>query len=297
MLANPVHTPAAAFLGQDTMLPPAIFYQVVEQLADAIVILDRTARVRYANRAARSLLSLPHACQDHRLIDVTIASVAQAMIEILDLTDDQGEKEIQLSHDRRVWIEFRRAELQVDESYWTELTLKNIHRQKQTVSRLEKQATTDFLSGLSNRRQFQKLLESHRDARVCVAVIDVDDFKSINDRFGHLLGDAAIRFVAELLLQAFSDAICTARLGGEEFGVIVGFDDRARAWDRFETFRAAIEQTHFLDEHPTLTVSIGLAWSGNHERHGHTLLHQADQALYESKNAGKNQIHPIDVER
>ena len=118
--------------------------------------------------------------------------------------------------------------------------------------------------------------------------VDVDHFKQINDRHGHLIGDAAIRFVAEQMLKSFFEAICVARLGGEEFGVIAdaSIEDVAA---QFEEFRRTIQRSSFSEHNIGLTVSVGLA-IGLDSNDGHALLECADKAVYESKNLGRNRL-------
>ena len=159
-------------------------------------------------------------------------------------------------------------------------------------------ASTDELTGLANRRAFLRHLDRQTEAatefgwRLTVAMLDVDHFKSVNDRFGHAVGDQVLRRVA-----ARASATCRAgdligRLGGEEFGILMPSAGAEDARQVAERLRQAIE-TPLPDEDggdlPTVTVSIGIATRGRNQT-GTEVLAQADSALYAAKEAGRNRV-------
>ncbi len=158
-------------------------------------------------------------------------------------------------------------------------------------------ARTDPLTRLSNRRVFDEELTAlalrfQRDSAVsAVALIDVDHFKRLNDRWGHPAGDAALRRVADLLRRAVGRRGLVARIGGEEFAVLlprVGLIDAAVLADRLRLAVAADEWT--VDDHLMgVTISVGLA-AFEHDEDGHRMLRRADQALYAAKRGGRNAV-------
>ena len=166
--------------------------------------------------------------------------------------------------------------------------LRDISGRKAQEFDLRKEAVTDDLSGLSNRRQFRRQLDLYSDDRLALAVVDVDHFKSVNDQHGHCMGDAAIRFVAAKLLQYFEMELCVARLGGEEFGVVIQVDDTNTVVENLEAFRRSIELETRAELTIELTVSIGVAFSNLENEQVFSLLERADQALYASKHNGRN---------
>jgi diguanylate cyclase (GGDEF)-like protein len=159
-------------------------------------------------------------------------------------------------------------------------------------------AAIDPVSGLFNRRYFQARLEEElqRAQRHALAVgllmIDVDDFKSVNDTFGHLAGDAVIRDIGEILRRSVRVFDICTRFGGEEFAVVMpgsGADDAARIAERI---RERIEAYRAFEPDLAgvrITVSIGLSVS-TPSTSARDLIHVADQALYQAKRAGKNQV-------
>jgi diguanylate cyclase (GGDEF)-like protein len=161
--------------------------------------------------------------------------------------------------------------------------------------RLHELALTDALTGLPNRRYALERLEQEwavatRSGRpVCCMMVDIDHFKSINDTYGHLFGDEALRTVAESLHHAARKEDIVCRLGGEEFLVICADTDERAGFNYAERLRlhVASQPLQVHDKILHLTVSIGLA--ANHQQHSvETMMHQADERLYAAKAAGRN---------
>jgi len=123
-------------------------------------------------------------------------------------------------------------------------------------------------------------------------LIDIDHFKSVNDRYGHETGDLALKHVAATLEQTCRAKELPARQGGEEFVVVLGSAGREDALAFGERLRAAVEATPFASEGIKLnvTISVGIAClSPNDERFDH-LLGRADTALYAAKANGRNRV-------
>jgi diguanylate cyclase (GGDEF)-like protein len=159
-------------------------------------------------------------------------------------------------------------------------------------------AAIDPVSGLFNRRYFHARLDEElqraqrHSLSVGLLMIDVDDFKVINDTFGHLVGDAVIRDVSDILRRSVRVFDVCTRYGGEEFAVVMpgsGPEDVARVAERIreriEAYRSADAELSAL----RTTVSIGLAVSAA-ETSSRDLISAADQALYHAKQSGKNQV-------
>ena len=159
---------------------------------------------------------------------------------------------------------------------------------------LRRLSVTDELTGLRNRRAFEERLvlefsmsrRRHRD--LAVLLIDVDNFKKINDRWGHGAGDAVLRRLGALLQTTIRLPDLVARYGGEEFVVLLpeSGSEAALGFSRRLMQRIA-EETW---EHEPVTVSIGLAALNDSLLNGFQLVSMADEALYAAKRAGKNQV-------
>ncbi len=197
---------------------------------------------------------------------------------------------------KTIWIDMRISQTyDGTQSRWVVIS-RNVDETKRRHLELKLAATTDFLSGISNRREFQRVLETNIAKEIGLAILDVDHFKSINDQFGHLAGDQAIRTVADSLSQFFPDALCVARLGGEEFGVVVSAPQTEPIVQQFERYRQQFGGTLAEEITAKFTISIGLAFNQDKNTSVRALLTGADLALYESKKNGRNQVTTARIE-
>jgi diguanylate cyclase (GGDEF)-like protein len=167
-------------------------------------------------------------------------------------------------------------------------------RLKFMIDLLAKKAQIDALTGLWNRRHFDNRLEgelslSRRSGRpLAILMLDVDHFKSINDRFGHPMGDEVLRRIGLFLVEAVRQEDVVCRYGGEEFAIVIPNGSEGSV-DLAERLRTGIEKLHFTcnGQPLTVTVSIGLAASDQPDE---ALLEQADAALYRAKQSGRNRV-------
>jgi diguanylate cyclase (GGDEF)-like protein len=162
---------------------------------------------------------------------------------------------------------------------------------------VQEQAVTDELTGLANRRQFLDALE-HELARssrtgetTSLVLCDLDDFKLVNDRFGHPAGDEALRVVGRVLRETVRELDVPARLGGEEFAVVLPNTTLDGAVRLAERIRVAIEHAAIVvgGHRIVVTVSLGVAAHAEGETLDE-LMQQADRCLYAAKEAGKNVV-------
>ncbi len=173
-----------------------------------------------------------------------------------------------------------------------------IQHLKAELHEARESAAMDSLTQLHNRASLDAQLERVADlsflmnATPCLLMIDVDHFKSVNDRFGHPIGDEVLRRVADTLVRNFlrrEDFV--ARYGGEEFVVVVPDSSASAVQQRAERVRQAIAEIGFSKgkEHFGVTASIGLAVLGPGDT-GKSWLARADAALYEAKSSGRNRV-------
>ncbi|MGD9714567.1 MAG: GGDEF domain-containing protein, partial [Thermomicrobiales bacterium] len=163
---------------------------------------------------------------------------------------------------------------------------------------LLRQSRTDALTGLPNRRALDERLQAeiHRSASfnhpLSVGLIDIDDFKSINDQLGHQAGDAVLRQFSEALERELRSIDVVGRFGGEEFLMILPETASEGAWIAADRLLRSIREQSRIDGLPgrAVTASIGLASFPVDGRSAKTLLAASDRALYAAKRAGKNQI-------
>lgn len=153
------------------------------------------------------------------------------------------------------------------------------------------QVMQDALTGIANRRSFDHILERQAGTGFAVAIVDLDFFKAVNDRFSHLVGDAVLQLVARIMVANIGVHGHAARLGGEEFALIFPGAGIANAAAFCDTVRLAIAQADWAAIAPGLrvTVSIGLAAGGESDV-GNELIAIADRRLYAAKAQGRNRL-------
>ena len=171
----------------------------------------------------------------------------------------------------------------------SEKTLYQAHQEALLASR------TDLLTGLPNRRYIMELLEQALAASkesgtsLCLAVIDLDRFKSINDTHGHDAGDTVLQHFAEICRERLSQADQLGRTGGEEFLLLLPDVRVSDAVLKIDTIREAFPPARLSDRLPPLayTYSAGVTEALSHDDRS-SILYRADRALYAAKGAGRN---------
>ncbi|MEC0177508.1 sensor domain-containing diguanylate cyclase [Paenibacillus favisporus] len=200
--------------------------------------------------------------------------------------------------------ELRAAKKQMEEAYWKkDQALEELQRIYQEIEHKQAQlvemnavlvelSVTDKLTGLKNRRYFQEQLDSRLSGEpesgrpLSLAILDIDHFKQVNDTWGHPAGDEVLVRLGEVLTACSREGDIPARLGGEEFVLILPDTDAPEASERAERLRTAAEKADWPVGRITVSVGVATASAGDTEA---TLLKKADEALYASKTHGRNQ--------
>ena len=170
--------------------------------------------------------------------------------------------------------------------------------------RLDQLSSTDPLTELPNRRHFQeRLVQEYRraqryEAPLALVLLDLDNFKQVNDRFGHPAGDAVLKAVAQCLRRSVRDTDLSARVGGEEFAVVLPQTHLAGSLTVAERIRRDLSQMTIGDSAIQVTVSCGVAGIPGLPIAGpEDLFRSADEALYRAKREGRNRICLYSVAR
>ncbi len=164
--------------------------------------------------------------------------------------------------------------------------------------KLKRASLTDPLTQLPNRRHAMEALETFWDKAsregvpFALSIADIDHFKSFNDTYGHDIGDLVLKTVADSLKNAAEEEELVARLGGEEFVILHGGTDSDHALLRAEAFRKSVEATtvEHAGSNLAVTISVGMAEYARDRQDAEELLKVADEALYEAKEHGRNQV-------
>lgn len=176
-------------------------------------------------------------------------------------------------------------------------TTKTLQTLKKEFEHAKTELLQDFLTGVMNRKGFDESLAKaviETTSSLCVLILDIDYFKKFNDKHGHIVGDEVLKFVAKNVQKTVRGNDILARIGGEEFAIILPNTPLLGAATVAENARAAIsrlklERKGGTEKLETITVSIGAA----QYRQGEpleTLVNRADKALYFAKNSGRNRV-------
>lgn len=286
-----------------------ILQAALDHVDYGVILLDESLCARFINRASRKLWSIPEALADCRphfrdlmrnACDtgafVLPAPALEAYIEQrVALVRAGDETPIDLHLASGSTVRFRCETLPAGGRFLSYTDVTDLVRHAEALERL---ATTDELTGIWNRRHFLALAEApwsrfvHDRAPLAVLVLDLDVFKSINDRFGHDVGDAVIAHVAALCGRVKRDTDILARFGGEEFVLLMPDTRGSDAVAFAEELRQRIEAEPLgIDTDPLrITTSIGVAEADAAMASLGDLLKRADQALYDAKRDGRNRV-------
>jgi diguanylate cyclase (GGDEF)-like protein/PAS domain S-box-containing protein len=284
----------------------AMFRALLESAPDAMVIVGSDGRIALVNRQTEQLFGWSR--------DLLIGEPVEVLVPVASRAHHREHREgfaaepqvrpmgvgLELFGVRRDGSEFpieiSLSPLETDEGVLVSAAIRDITERKHAEQAMAHQATHDALTGLPNRvlledRLQQAIARSQRDGTsVAVLFIDIDRLKSINDSRGHAVGDQLLIAVADRLRGAVRPTDALARLGGDEFVIVTeGFGHRSNPQALVERVAATLSDPVQLAEMEVpVTVSIGVASSGP-GGNATTLLRDADAAMYQAKERGRNQ--------
>lgn len=262
---------------------------IMAQGSHHLIQVNDAARRYFGEEALRDKLMIENYLDGPDLATLT---------EMLKSTGHASEIETSLrfpdGNRRDVLLEATAAE--VGESNVIVAVVVDITHRKEMEAHLKRLATTDPLTGLANRTSFftaaaAEIKRTQRHGRsLAVVMIDIDFFKRINDTYGHDAGDTALQAFAGLCQSLVREEDVVARLGGEEFGLLLPETDGTEAFILAERLRSAVEDLRMGHLKVAMSVSIGLAKVLPGETTVDAALSRADQALYAAKRSGRNRI-------
>ncbi len=167
----------------------------------------------------------------------------------------------------------------------------------ENIEKITNHANRDFLTGLYNRRYFFDAMQEYAESlstsheQFALAMIDIDNFKTINDTHGHDIGDRVITALSEILRTSTNHNDIVSRFGGEEFCVVLKNINRYSAPEILERIREKVEKFTFeIDKKSSLSFTISLGATIHDEQSLEELIAEADMLLYKAKNSGKNRL-------
>ncbi|SFO46428.1 diguanylate cyclase (GGDEF) domain-containing protein [Geodermatophilus obscurus] len=315
----------AIFRGGLLRLVPVARDQVVDTVPDAVLVVDPAGILIDLNPAGERMMRSMRATLSGDLVGRSLQEIAGpnalAVFGATERLDGHRVAEVAPG----VWLDVRDSEVadprgrplgrivvvrDVSEQQERQAAVERLNarlaEQVEVIERLRaelaEEAVRDPLTGLHNRRHLDRALAADlasrpRAGELSVLVVDIDHFKSVNDRYGHGAGDTVLTAVAGTLAGAVRAGDTAARLGGEEFVLVLPGLGREQAVDRAEQIRRAVAAgRHALDgDDVRVTVSIGVAVCPADGSVSAALLEAADRALYTAKATGRDRVVAADA--
>jgi diguanylate cyclase (GGDEF)-like protein len=282
---------------------------IVDDIGYGIVVLDRKQRALFVNRAFRRTWRVPDALAEskptflHLMYHGRGVSAYAVSADRLGDYVDQQLKLIRTGEERPLSIRLANGEVlqfrcKALPGGGRLLTYGDVSELTRQAEQLERLATVDGMTGLYNRRHFLALAEtewtrSKRYSRpLALLMLDIDLFKSVNDRYGHDTGDEVIKSVADVLKTKKRASDVAGRLGGEEFALLLPEATLNNACAAAERLRQVIADRAITvkENRISITISIGASIAQGEMNGVADLIKQADVALYEAKRSGRNRV-------
>lgn len=270
-----------------------------DKITEGILVVDVEYRIVDFNNSASLLM--PYLKNEHVGNNIKNYSLGKEIYE----NKERDFFEIQCIHGKKnLILEFRKNPIYVKNRLIAYIYIfSDISHAKEILSDLSYLATHDFLTGINNRMNFIKLADAeiYRILRYggefALVMIDIDYFKKVNDNYGHICGDEVLRALTELINNNLRTTDIFARLGGEEFCILLPSTALTNAQIFSEKIRKIVEAYNFIfnGEKVSITISIGLTYYSEEmgEISLEILLDLADKALYTSKKNGRNTISTL----
>jgi diguanylate cyclase (GGDEF)-like protein/PAS domain S-box-containing protein len=298
----------------DNPLPDELHKSIVDNLADGVYFVEPDRTIRYWNHGAEKLAGYKAAeivgrrCYDNILahVDAQGNSLCHSTCPLAASMRD-GE-----SRDVTIWLRHRegyRKPVRIRTAAVRDDTGKIIGgvetfsdasavvRAAEDADRARHEALTDELTGLPNRRMFDAALRGRLENmgrygwQFGLLVVDIDNFKAVNDLYGHAIGDAVLEGVAKTIQGAVRAGDMVARWGGEEFAVLVEASDESGLGETAERIRVLVAQSEVRHEALVLTVNVSAGGSlAARDDTSESLFERADGALYFAKREGRNRV-------
>lgn len=298
-------------LMRDLEVSTSRFRSVVDAAYDAIITVDQAQNITLFNRAAENIFGydsaevivkplvnfLPEAYRANH--PAHIHQFAKSPVHSRQM-DERNRVYGQHRDGSLLPVEIAISKINVNGLLEFTAVIRDISDRVRLMDLLQKEAGTDELTGLPNRREFLEVAENvlRTDDPMSVCLLDIDYFKKVNDTHGHDVGDEVLRVLAKVGTAVSRNMDLFARWGGEEFVVAMPGTDLEPARARAEMLRSTIEKQEFSHTWRTgnaipFTVSIGVATRAPGEHDLDAILKRADKALYKAKEEGRNRVEAL----
>ena len=297
-------------------LDEALCRGIVENCADAVLIVSPDQRIAYANKSAEKMFGYLKGSFVGKPLSALVPREFREKHRGLVESFRDSSQRARFMEDRGTQIYGVRANgtvfpvsvsiLKSSDDHSTALVaiIRDKTKQRAMEVELEILANTDPLTGILNRRAFLSRAEEERARAqrygrpMSLAMIDIDHFKAVNDSYGHAAGDQALRHVAGIISSALRQSDLFGRLGGEEFALLLPETDEPATVVMAQRLRRGVARSEIEIGAPhskpvRVSVSIGVAGLHGQEETLDELLQKADQALYCAKRTGRNKVSAV----
>jgi diguanylate cyclase (GGDEF)-like protein len=280
-------------------LNPVALNTVINHIADGLIVLDHNEQIISTNPAALEILD----SSSEEVFGQPIGRFPQIWQDPIYLVDGGKPFQFEIAQDfaggRRCFeVKITSLALRRNRVAGHIIILHEVTERVQLLGRLHELATMDPLTEISNRRHFFDLASKefnrahryHRD--LSFVMFDIDKFKSVNDQYGHLIGDQVLKELVQTCKESLRDTDIFARYGGEEFIILLPETDTDKASQTAERLREKVEGLSVIAGADTVSTTISLGVSSLTDEGDITLdklLERADKAMYEAKRKGRNQ--------
>lgn len=276
----------------------------VEQSGSMVMITDQDAHIEYINPKLCSVTAYDKSeliDQNARIFhsdDIDMEIISDMWANVNSGQEWQGEMQLRKKNGECIWVLMSVSSITNDNDQVTHLVtvFEDVSQLKEAHLRMEELAYVDSLTGLANRVLFRDRLEQvlkslpRTGSTAALLYLDLDEFKRINDSMGHDVGDALLMKVAESLRQCVRHQDTVARMGGDEFVILLtGIDDMAGASSVARKIMETMSQpVRLLKNDILITPSIGITLAPADSLNADILLKNADMAMYKAKEQGRN---------
>ncbi|EDM68667.1 MAG: sensor domain-containing diguanylate cyclase [Moritella sp.] len=293
-----------------------IIFDALSLTNDGVAIFDANDTVIYCNDSMAKLFGGTAQQALNRTFSELVRQCFNGTKGI-NIESDNVEQWLEAANHKRRSVPFRSFEVDTQDGRWHLVTEQlvngniiylnciDITEKKQTeiqlqalTKELHTRASTDELTVISNRRNFYEMAEiefinaQHGQKPLTLLLIDIDNFKIINDSFGHAAGDMVLKAFAQNIKTELRSGDIFGRLGGDEFAILLPNTDCNESLPLAELFRNTIAKMKIdhKEQHLQLTASIGIVQSSAAMQSIHAMMNAADTALYQAKSAGRNTV-------
>jgi len=296
------------------------FRTLVQNASDVILIVRPDTTIAYQTPSAQRILGYqPNMLEGQRFTSLLHPDDVEQAIAVYTRVASQAGASVsaqwRVRHEQGAWLTIDVVATNLLSHPTVDgivLTMRDVSERKRLEEELKHQAFHDALSGLANRALFRDRLDhalaraSRSRTSLAILFLDLDDFKLVNDGFGHSVGDELLIAVGQRIVESLRTGDTAARFGGDEFAVLLEeLGDTEEAYEVADRIIAALRNPIFVDGHEVqIRASVGVAFSPAGAEQSSELLQAADVAMYAAKNNGKGRyevyhpaLHEATVER